>query len=105
MKTIDPATRDAVQKLRAGQYTGILQAFNQAHQPEGYRIIKLIGKAPQGQRELSDQGVQQWVRNQLRSQREQLLRAAYDEALHDNAEIQIGRASCRKRGRSTVGAR
>jgi peptidyl-prolyl cis-trans isomerase SurA len=87
MKTIDPATRDAVQKLRAGQYTSILPAFNQAHQQEGYRIIKLIGKAPQGQRELSDQGVQQWVRNQLRSQREQLLRAAYDEALHDNAEI------------------
>ena len=87
VKAIDPATREAVQKLRAGQYTGVLPAFNQAHQQEGYRIIKLIAKAPQGQRELSDQGVQQWIRNQLRSQREQLLRAAYDEALHDNAEI------------------
>lgn len=87
VKTIDPVTRDAVQKLRAGQYTGILPAFNQAHQQEGYRIIKLVGKAPQGQRELSDQAVQQWIRNQLTSQREQLLRTAYDEALHDNAEI------------------
>ena len=87
VKTIDPATREAVQKLRAGQYTGILPAFDQAHQQEGYRIIKLIRKVSQGQRELSDQGVQQWIRDQLSTQREQLLGAAYDEALHDNAEI------------------
>jgi hypothetical protein len=31
--------------------------------------------------------VQQFIRNQLRSQREQILRAAYDEVLRDNAEI------------------
>ena len=36
---------------------------------------------------MGDQSVQQWIRNRLRDQREQLLRAAYDEALHDNAEI------------------
>ena len=87
LKTIDPATRDTVLKLRAGQYTSILPAYNEAHQQEGYRIVKLISKEPQGQRELGDQSVQQWIRNRLRDQREQLLRAAYDEALHDNAEI------------------
>jgi peptidyl-prolyl cis-trans isomerase SurA len=88
LKSLDAPTRDAVQKLKAGQYSGILPAINpQTHQQEGYRIIKLIGRESQGQRELSDPAVQQWIRNQLRNQREQLLRVAYDEALHDNAEI------------------
>lgn len=87
LKALDAATRDGVLKLRAGQYTGILASFNEARQQNGYHIVKLIRKEPQGQRELSDQAVQQWIRNQLRGQREQLLRAAYDEALHDNAEI------------------
>ncbi|HXB22226.1 MAG TPA: SurA N-terminal domain-containing protein [Candidatus Solibacter sp.] len=86
LKSLDPPTWEAIQKLKAGQYSNILPVVNpQSHQQAGYRIIKLIHKENQGQRELSD--VQQWIRNQLRGQREQLLRAAYDEALHDNAEI------------------
>jgi peptidyl-prolyl cis-trans isomerase SurA len=87
LKDIDASSREAIQKLKAGQYSGILPAFNQAHQQEGYRIIKLNGREAQGQRELSDPAVQQWIRNQLHNQRDQLLRIAYDEALHDNAEI------------------
>jgi|SRR5579859_268187 len=88
LKTLDAPTREAVQKLKAGQYSGILPAINpQTHLQEGYRIIKLLSKQAQGQRELSDPAVQQWIRTQLRNQREQLLRVAYDEALHDNAEI------------------
>jgi peptidyl-prolyl cis-trans isomerase SurA len=47
----------------------------------------LIGKETAGQRDLNDPQVQQFIRNQLRSQREQILRAAYDEVLRDNAEI------------------
>jgi peptidyl-prolyl cis-trans isomerase SurA len=46
-----------------------------------------VGKEAAGQRELSDPGVQQWIRNQLRNQREQILKAAYDEVLHDGADI------------------
>jgi peptidyl-prolyl cis-trans isomerase SurA len=49
--------------------------------------VKLIGKEAAGQRDLNDPQVQQFIRNQLRSQREQILRAAYDEVLRDNAEI------------------
>ncbi len=52
-----------------------------------YRIIKLNGKEPAGQRSLNDPGVQQLIRNQLRSQREQILRAAYDETLRDGADV------------------
>lgn len=88
LKTLDAATRDAVQKLKPGQYSGILPAINpQSHQQEGYRIVKLVGKEQQGQRDLSDTAVQQWIRNQLRGQREQVLKMAYDETLRDGAEI------------------
>jgi peptidyl-prolyl cis-trans isomerase SurA len=86
LKSLDPPMWEAIQKLKAGQYSNVLPSINpQTRQQAGYNIIKLIHKESQGQRELSD--VQQWIRNQLRGQREQLLRAAYDEALHDNAEI------------------
>lgn len=88
LKGTDPATRDAVQKLRPGQYSNIIPLVNpENHQTVGYRIVKLIGKEAAGQRDLNDPAVQQWIRNQLRTQREQLLRAAYDEVLRDKAEI------------------
>ncbi|MGE5323333.1 MAG: SurA N-terminal domain-containing protein [Actinomycetota bacterium] len=88
LKNTDPATREAVQKLKAGQYSNVIPMVNpETHQPVGYRIVKLIGKEAAGQRDLNDPAVQQWIRNQLRTQREQLLRAAYDEVLRDNAEI------------------
>jgi peptidyl-prolyl cis-trans isomerase SurA len=88
LKGTDAATRDAVMKLKPGQYSNPLAVTNpQTNQHIGYRIIKLIGKDAAGQRELSDPNVQQWIRNQLRNQREQILKAAYDEVLHDGADI------------------
>jgi len=88
IKNLDPVTRDAVQKLKPGQYTDVLPAINpQTRQPGGYQIIKLTGKDIAGQRDVNDPQVQQFIRDKLRSQREQILRAAYDEVLRDNAEI------------------
>ena len=88
LKNTDPATRDAVLKLKPGQYSNIIPMVNpESRQPVGYRIVKLIGKEAAGQRDLNDPAVQQWIRNQLRTQREQLLRAAYDEVLRNKAEI------------------
>jgi len=46
-----------------------------------------LGKEAAGQRDLSDPTVQQAIRNQLRTQREQFLRSAYDEVLRDSTEI------------------
>src|SRR6185312_7493101 len=81
-------TREAVQRLKPGQYSNIIPMVNpERHQPVGYRIVRLIGKEAAGQRDLNDPAVQQWIRNQLRTQSEQLLRAAYDEVLRDQAEI------------------
>lgn len=88
LKNTDPATRDAILKLKPGQFSEVIPVINPTtRQPFGYRIIKLVGKETAGQRDLNDPQVQQFIRNQLRSQREQILRAAYDEVLRDNAEI------------------
>jgi peptidyl-prolyl cis-trans isomerase SurA len=84
----DAPTRDAVLKLKPGQYSNIIPVVNPATQKVlGYRIVKLLGKESAGQRTLSDPTVQQAIRNQLRNQREQFLRAAYEEELHDSAEV------------------
>jgi peptidyl-prolyl cis-trans isomerase SurA len=88
IKNFDPVTRDAIQKLKPGQYTDVLPAINpQTRQQGGYQIIRLNGKDIAGQRDLNDPQVQQFIRSKLRSQREQILRAAYDEELRNNAQI------------------
>jgi peptidyl-prolyl cis-trans isomerase SurA len=87
-KNADNVTRDAVMKLKPGQYTPILPLINPSNrQPYGYMIVKLIAKQPAGQRELSNPAVQQAIRQQLRDRREQLLKAAYYEQLRDEAKI------------------
>ncbi len=88
LKNADPVTRDAVIKLKPGQYTPVLPLLNPAnHQPYGYMIVKLVSKEPAGQRDLNDPRVQQAFRQQLRDRREQLLKAAYYETLRDDAKI------------------
>ncbi len=89
LKNTDTATREAVIKLKPGQYTGIIAVINPNNkQMVGYHIVKLVEKAPAGQRELNDPRVQQFIRDQLRNSREQLLRAAYLETLHDQAKVE-----------------
>jgi peptidyl-prolyl cis-trans isomerase SurA len=88
IKGADPATRDAVLKLKAGQYTQPLVVINPVnHQPTGYQILLLIRREAAGQRELSDPVVQQSIRSQLRAQREQILKTAYEETLRDSADV------------------
>jgi peptidyl-prolyl cis-trans isomerase SurA len=88
LKQADPVTRDAVMKLKPGQYTPVLPLLNPAnHQAYGYMIVKLVSKEPAGQRDLSDPRVQQAFRQQLRDRREQLLKAAYYEVLRNDAKI------------------
>ncbi|MGO8983195.1 MAG: SurA N-terminal domain-containing protein [Terriglobales bacterium] len=88
LKNADAATRDAVMKLKPGQYTQVIPIINPAtHQPAAYMIVKLIAKEPAGQRDLNDPRVQQAIRQQLRDRREQLLKAAYYESLRDDAKV------------------
>jgi len=88
LKTADPATREAVMKLKPGNYTPVIPIINPTnHQPSAYMIVKLIAKEPSGQRDLADPRVQQAIRKQLRDRREQLLKAAYYETLRDDAKV------------------
>ncbi len=89
LRNTDTATREAITKLKPGQYSGIIAVVNPTtRQMIGYRIVKVSAKEPAGQRELSDPRVQQAIRQQLRERREQLLKAAYYEVLHNQAKIQ-----------------
>lgn len=88
LRSTDPFTRDAVIKLKPGQYSPIITVANpNTKQMLGFRIVKLVSKEPAGQRELSDPRVQQAIRSQLHDRREQLLKAAYYEVLRDEAKV------------------
>jgi len=85
----DPATRDALLKLKPGQYSPVINIMNpQTKQVFGFRIVKLVSKEPAGQRELTDPRVQVAIRDQLRDRREQLLKAAYYDVVRDQAKVQ-----------------
>ncbi len=89
LRSTDPFTREAVIKLKPGQYSPIISVVNPAtKQALGFRIVKLVSKEPAGQRDLSDPRVQQTIRSQLHDRREQLLKAAYYEVLRDSARVE-----------------
>jgi peptidyl-prolyl cis-trans isomerase SurA len=88
LRNTDPFTREAVAKLKPGQFSPIITVGNPAtRQIFGFRIVKLEAREPAGQRELGDPRVQQAIRQQLRDRREQLLKAAYYEDLRDHAKV------------------
>ena len=62
-----------------------LRARNAEASPAGVAAVQPA--ITQGQYERHFDQVQQFIRNKLRGQREQILKAAYDEVLRDNAEI------------------
>ena len=88
LKGADPNTRDAVTKLKPGQYSPVITVVSPGNRLVGFRIVKLVSKEPAGQRELSDPRVQQAIRSQLHDRREQLLKAAYYEVLRDTAKVE-----------------
>ena len=89
LRNTDAATRDALTKLKPGEYSSIISVVNPVNkQAMGYRIVKLLAKEPAGQRELADPRVQQAIRSQLRDRREQTLKAAYDDVLHNKAKVE-----------------
>jgi len=89
LRNTDPATRDAVTKLKPGQYTPVVAVVNPAtKQPAAFRIVKLVAKEPAGQRELSDERVKMAIRTQIHDRREQLLKSAYYEVLRNSAKVE-----------------
>ncbi len=89
LRNTDPATREAVTKLKPGQYSPVITVMNpMTKQLIGFRIVKQIAKEPAGQRDLADPRVQQAIRAQLRDRREQLLKSAYYEVLRAQAKVE-----------------
>jgi len=84
----DPSTREAISRLKPGQYSQIITVVAPNRQVLGFRIVKLVSKEPAGQRDLSDPRVQQLIRSQLQDRREQLLKAAYYEVLRDSVKVE-----------------
>jgi peptidyl-prolyl cis-trans isomerase SurA len=89
LKQTDPATRESILKLKPGQYTPVIPLGNPASKQVGaFRIVKLLAMEPAGQRDLTDPRVEQEIRTQLQDHREQLLKAAYYEVMHDQAKVE-----------------
>jgi len=77
----NPQLKQVVSSLKVGQMSGIFRST------AGYHIIKLLGKEEPGQRLLSDLQVQNAIRQALRNEKEQLLKAAYIEDLRNRAKV------------------
>ena len=89
LRNTDMTTRDAVLKLKTGQYSAVIPVTDPATKRiAGFRIVKLISREPAGQRELSDPRVVQFIRDQLKNSREQLLKAAYLEVVRNHAKVE-----------------
>lgn len=77
----DPALRRAIQTMKVGENSGIIQTRS------GYHILHLLAKEPSGQRELSDPQVQASIRKRLFDRKDQLLKAAYFERARSEARV------------------
>ncbi len=84
----DKAAMEAISRLKVGQYTIPIAAFDSPNHVAGYRIVKLMAREAAGQRDLSDPRVQAAIRQQLRERREQLLKAAYFEVVRNEAKVE-----------------
>ena len=78
----DKTLASAVSALRAGQVSRIVR-----DEKGNYHILKVLGREAAGQRPLSDPNVQKTIRAALSSEREELLKAAYLEDLHNRAKV------------------
>jgi peptidyl-prolyl cis-trans isomerase SurA len=81
----DPTLKRVVLGMKPGQVSPPLPIQSK----DGPRIVilKLISRESPGQRSISDQQVQQTIRDSLRNHKEQLLRAAYLTIARDDARV------------------
>jgi peptidyl-prolyl cis-trans isomerase SurA len=78
----DPLLKRTVLSMKPGEVSRPLQSKDGR-----YIILKLIGKEPAGQRQISDTQVREGIRQMLRSRKEELLRAAYLNAARDESHV------------------
>jgi peptidyl-prolyl cis-trans isomerase SurA len=79
----------AISRLKPGQVTDVLPLTDPASKKiAAYVIFKLMDRQAAGQRDLKDPRVQQYIRQQLRDSRSQLLKNAYYEMLRDQSKVE-----------------
>lgn len=86
----DPTVFNAISKLKPGEITDVVPMYSM--DPTGHRIVvysifKLLSHEAAGQREMNDPRVRQIIRQLLHDARTQLLKNAYLEMLHDQAQV------------------
>jgi len=81
LEKASPDLRKMVASLQPGALSTVM------HMQDGYRILKVISKEPQGQRDLQDPRVQQEIRENLLNQKDSLLKTAYYEVQRNAAKV------------------
>jgi peptidyl-prolyl cis-trans isomerase SurA len=76
-----PPLKQAIASLEVNQFTPIIRSSS------GYHIIKLLEKEPAATHTLSEVRVQNTIRQTLKNEREQLVKAAYIEELRNRAKV------------------
>jgi peptidyl-prolyl cis-trans isomerase SurA len=101
LNSSDPALKRAVLTLRPGQVSKVIAL------KDSYVVLKLIGGAAPGQRQLADPQVQQMIRDTLHNRKEQLLRSAYMAVARDDARVTnyLARQILESSGKLPEGAR
>lgn len=78
---LNPALKQVVNSLKVGQTSNIIRSNI------GFHIFKLLGVEEAGQHTLTDLRVQSAIRQTLRNEKEQLLKAAYIEMLRNRSKV------------------
>jgi peptidyl-prolyl cis-trans isomerase SurA len=81
LEKIDPKLRQAVERLKIGESSPLIETRF------GYHIFKLLERDPGGQKELSNPQVQTRIRQEIFSHKEQMLRAAFSEVARNKAQV------------------
>jgi peptidyl-prolyl cis-trans isomerase SurA len=81
MAEIDPKLAQAVESLKVGETSPLIET------KYGFHIIKLMGRASAGQRDLTDPQVQAQIREVIFNRKQEMLRAAFSETARNKAQI------------------
>lgn len=79
---LGPSPKTALLGMKVGEVSPVLSV------PGGYFLVKLLGKREQGQLTLENPEVRQAVQQELQGRRDQLLRSAFTEQLHNEARVE-----------------
>jgi peptidyl-prolyl cis-trans isomerase SurA len=81
LQTIDPKLAQAVQRLKVGESSPIIETRY------GYHILKLIDRDAGGQKDLKNPQVQTQIRQVIFNRKDQMLRAAFSEVARNKAQV------------------